>query len=744
MRSLHRCARPRPAKTTRTQSGTLTFVPGETSKRVRVPVLTDTITEPVEYFRLLLSSPSGGGGLTPTLGTSIATTGIVDAAGPLLGATLTVTPDSIGEGGGAATDFTVKVDLDCCTTFDEDTTVTVSLGGTATRTDDYTATVANVTIPASTATGSATLSITPVDDSVYEGKETIVVKGSLTGFVVFPDTIDLAENDLAHVTLSFDPEYTREGSDIQVTLTATRDGTVGNHATDWHGGWSSQTATDNTDYTQGGGGSCLPERNTDYFIRVLPSDVRIAPGESSASTSMTFHICSDDLDDPNETIVWSADVPGATVTDAVLTIGEPETIALSVSPDTITEDAGATEVTVTATMSAARPTDTVVDLTLGGAAANPADYTATTLNSITIPKGQTNATGTLTITPVDDAVPEGDETITVSGASGARTVSPTDITITDSAPLARTVSVSGPAIVMERNSATYTISLSPGAGSVPEANLTVDYATSDGSDPYLGPAAVAGTDYTAKSGTVTFTPTNAGPKTITVPILGDTEIDSGEVFTFRISNLQGGGTQPPSMGTDKVTTAILDANKDITLTANRYTIGEHEISARITLTATRTGTEGEVTITGDFPPGGTATPGALGDSQDYVIWSRWSITIPDGATSASTRQALGFTMTDDDFEEGDETIILNGRATGGLTVAPAILTVKDNDKHDITLTANRYTIGENEVAARVTLTATREGTEGAVTITGVLPPEGTAEAGALGNPKDYVTWSGCR
>ena len=48
------------------QSGTLTFVPGETSKRVRVPVLTDTITEPVEYFRLLLSSPAGGGGLTPS------------------------------------------------------------------------------------------------------------------------------------------------------------------------------------------------------------------------------------------------------------------------------------------------------------------------------------------------------------------------------------------------------------------------------------------------------------------------------------------------------------------------------------------------------------------------------------------------------------------------------------------------------------------------------------------------------
>ena len=57
-------------------------------------------------------------------------------------------------------------------------------------------------------------------------------------------------------------------------------------------------------------------------------------------------------------------------------------------------------------MSEARATDTVVSLTLGGTATDPADYTATSLASITIPKGQTSADGTLTITPVDDAVAE--------------------------------------------------------------------------------------------------------------------------------------------------------------------------------------------------------------------------------------------------------------------------------------------------------------------------------------------------
>ena len=189
------------------------------------------------------------------------------------------------------------------------------------------------------------------------------------------------------------------------------------------------------------------------------------------------------------------------------------------------------------------------------------------------------------------------------------------------------------------------------------------------------------------------------------------------------------------MGNDRVTTVILDANKDITLTADRYIIGEDEIAATVTLTATRSGTEGEVTITPDFPPGGTATPGSLDEARDYVVWSRWQITIPDGATSASTSQALGFTMTDDDFEEGDETIIVNGRATGGLTVAPAVLTIRDNDQHDIVLTANRYTIREGEAAARVTLTATRSGTGGEVTVTGVLPRVGRPLRDSWATPK---------
>ena len=100
-----------------------------------------------------------------------------------------------------------------------------------------------------------------------------------------------------------------------------------------------------------------------------------------------------------------------------------------------------------------------------------------------------------------------------------------------------------------------------------------------------------------------------------VPILDDTIDGFGRVVHVRsVQPGEGAGASAPSMGVDKVTTVILDANKDITLTADRYTIGEDEIAARVTLTATRSGTDGEVTITSDFPPGGTATPECAGRS----------------------------------------------------------------------------------------------------------------------------------
>ena len=61
---------------------------------------------------------------------------------------------------------------------------------------------------------------------------------------------------------------------------------------------------------------------------------------------------------------------------------------------------------------------------VGGIAADPGDYAVTTaLGSVTIPAGQASGSGMLTLTPVSDAVVEGDETIVIDGAVAGFTVS---------------------------------------------------------------------------------------------------------------------------------------------------------------------------------------------------------------------------------------------------------------------------------------------------------------------------------
>ena len=85
----------------------------------------------------------------------------------------------------------------------------------------------------------------------------------------------------------------------------------------------------------------------------------------------------------------------------------------------------------------------------------------------------------------------------------------------------------------------------------PTANLTVEYATSDGT-------AEAGSDYTGTSGTLTFTQASAGAQTFKVSTTEDTVDEPDETFNVSISNPIGGGGPAPSLGTASVSTTIVD------------------------------------------------------------------------------------------------------------------------------------------------------------------------------------------
>jgi hypothetical protein len=113
-----------------------------------------------------------------------------------------------------------------------------------------------------------------------------------------------------------------------------------------------------------------------------------------------------------------------------------------------------------------------------------------------------------------------------------------------------TVNVSGPsASVLEGDTATFTISLSQSSTS----SVTVNYTTADGT-------ALAGTDYTAKTDSVTFAPGDL-TKTVPVPVLYDPDADaaenppdqssSSETFQLKLTSASGA-----TIGTGSATATI--------------------------------------------------------------------------------------------------------------------------------------------------------------------------------------------
>ena len=89
--------------------------------------------------------------------------------------------------------------------------------------------------------------------------------------------------------------------------------------------------------------------------------------------------------------------------------------------------------------------------------------------------------------------------------------------------------------IAEGNSGSRTASLFVNLSSPNTGVVTLDYATQDGNG---ANKAIAGSDYTATSGTLTFLP-GTTELTVDIPILGDTNVESNESFFVNLTNPNG-------------------------------------------------------------------------------------------------------------------------------------------------------------------------------------------------------------
>lgn len=198
----------------------------------------------------------------------------------------------------------------------------------------------------------------------------------------------------------------------------------------------------------------------------------------------------------------------------------PPTISISDAPMITEGNTGTLNATFTVTLS--KPSTAAVAVnyaTADLAAMAGSDYVAKT-GTLIIPAGQTS--GTFTVAVIGDRIAESStEEFLV------QLTLPTNATIANAWGIGRIlddeprISI-GNVSKSEGNSKTTTFTFTVSLSSAYDQAVTVNYATANGT-------ATAGSDYQAKSGTVTFAPGETS-KTITIVVNGDRNKESNETF----------------------------------------------------------------------------------------------------------------------------------------------------------------------------------------------------------------------
>ena len=340
-------------------SGTLTFAVGETSETVTVKTTDDKVDETaVERFSVTLSNLVTGGAAASLSSTKSVTTTITDNDGPPDSITLSVNPDSVGEDDGQ-TNITVKATLVGGSTLSSSTTVTIgALAGTATKDTDYAVNTAltSITIPANASSGKGTLTITPTDDSVVEGDETITVSGTATGFTVSSADITLTDDeksttenpgdkDSATLSISGPSANVAEGSNATFTVTLSK-AVAKQVKVAW-------TATRNTnDYFPGSGTVTFPPNSAAGATQTITIT---ATDDELSETAESFMVNLGDI--TSDLSSQLALKTGASSAQATIAASDPITVSIS-GVSTVGEGNIAT---YTVSISGGTPTD---DLTV--------------------------------------------------------------------------------------------------------------------------------------------------------------------------------------------------------------------------------------------------------------------------------------------------------------------------------------------------------------------------------------------
>lgn len=656
-------------------TGTLTFLNGETSKTITVPIQEETTFEANETFTVTLSNPTA----TATLGTAVSTTVSITNDDEPPTVTLEMSSATLSEAGATST---VTARLSAAAGVD--VTVGLNFGGTASE-SDFMRSSSQIVIPAGSTTGSITL--TALNDTLGEANESIVVEiasvtnGTESGT---QETSSMIVSDDTEISVAVSPGSVAEDGTPNLIYTFTRSGVTTGATTVRFS--VAGTAALTSDYSQTGATSFSATTGT------------LAFAAEQTTKTLTINPTTDATIEANETVILAV-TPAATYSvgtsnsaTGIITNDDLPKITLTASPASAAEN-GIANAAYKFTRTGPTTSELTVTFTVGGTATIDNDFTtlgATTFTetsgSVTFGVGQ--ATKTLSIDPTGDATVEANETIVLGLTTGdgytIGTQTPVTTTITnDDAEISVAVS---PGRVTEDGSPNLIYTFTR-AGST-AGSLTVNFSV-DGSANRANDYAPSGsTTFTATTGTVSFS-SGQTTKVVTINPTADTVIESDEtvILTLAPAATYLIGSANSATGT------IANDDPRVTIAVSPASVIENG-TANATYTFKRTGPTTEP-LTVNFDVGGTAT-----FNTDYAVTGATSINETTGSVTFLAGQASKTVVIDptgDTLVESNETVILT-LATGidYVVATPLAATATiTNDDTEVSVTVSPSSVNEN-------------------------------------------------
>lgn len=639
------------------RSGTKITVPaGSLTATGTISAVSDAIDENNETVIVDITGVTNG----TESGTQLQTVTITDDdTGPAV--TLAVSSTTLAEASGTAT-----ITASLSTTSSFPVVVDLEFSGEATFPDDYSRSGTQITIPAGSLTGTAT--ITAESDTIDESNETVIVEitsvanGSESG--TQRQTVTIIDDDTGPtVTLSASTTSIAEAGGV-ATITATLSGTSAQAVTISLG--FTGTATLSGDYTA--------------------SSIQITIPAGSTTGTIIVTAVQDTIDEDNETVI--VDITTVTngsedgVQQRIISILDDDVApTVSLSPDNFSIAEAGGSLSFVATLSSISNLPVTVNLVFSGIASSPADYTRSGAQ-IEIPAG--SSSGFVTVTAVPDAFDEINESIvvdidTVTNATEIGRQFVVALITDDDPPPTANLTASSLIVAEAVGSLTVTAALSAPAGQTVIIPLS------------LSGNATLNSDFSLSAPSIVI-PAGSTTGSINVAIVDDAfnEVDETIVFTL--------GAHPTiTVGAANVfSITVLDDDGppfvSFTITEQSAVESGGPLTVNVTMDPPST-----KTVTVPFIVTGTA----LGGGIDYTL-SAASVVIPPGGTGGS----VTVTLVDDVLDEPAQTVILSmDRPVNASIIGTGVqtITILDNDAPPTaSLTAATQTVAEGIGFATIT------------------------------------------